>query len=964
MPDLPVTGIQTIRLRPCFNMKNHLLLVYSSVFFLLLFPGTFFPVACRRVYAYELNRYEIEASLDTKQRAITAKQKVTFTNNTDKPVDALYFHIYPHRKYSRQEIRFIYRYAGYFKIDPFPEGFESGDLKIKSVVSLQRPLAFSIEGSDQTILKITLDAPLRPKDSKEITLEFSTKVPHTYGRLGWHKGIFILTRWYPILSVLDEKGWHNDPYYLYHHPYYSDASFYKIKLTLPREEIVAATGLVKNEKENKDATKTLEIESVHPVRDFSLGISRYFKVFTLAEGGLKINSYFLPGDEKRAKEAAANASELIRFNSQRFGQYPYPEFNIVPAFLGYGGEQSSGQIFIDPRVYKLPRFLNRYFDFLISHETGHQWFYNIIGSDEYRQMFLDEGMNSYWTLQFLEYKYGPDAKVMVLPRYLKWLMPNFSFRDSSISRYLYLAKNGLDRPILGELSSFQEPSAIFALAYGKGAAVLEMLKAQIGEEAFLKIIRRYTQEFRFKNIGLGDFMRICNEESGRDLSWFFQSWLMTSDKADFAVSSVRKNKVILQNRGDIAMPLDIRITFQDNSQQTLVRGRGDEAKAMLLQKKIKKVELDPDKKIILDVDRTNNYWPRKISLKPVPWYFFAYELPLFMPRDSFNGVAGPSIAGSSLGLASSFSKPYDNKLYLSSDYDFSAKALDSKLGYEFSHVLGKQNYLGFEIFDYASSKEENDLSGAKVYLRKELWPASYGLFDTNDHVTFYIIRDQKLDNTATISGKENTDNLHYLRKDEAIFGITASLGRYGPYPDPAFGWKFMPTQEFAGHFLGGKDTFWRSSVELDNYRLLLPKEQHKIASRLKFGWGEASDKDLFQLGGPEGLRGYSRKEIKGAHMLLASLEYRLPLRREVKLYFLDNIFCLDKIQAVGFFDAGKAWYSSFKDAPFKKDLGLGLRFHFDLVGFLEKIILRIDLAQPINEPKEDPHLWFGISHSF
>ena len=99
-------------------------------------------------------------------------------------------------------------------------------------------------------------------------------------------------------------------------------------------------------------------------------------------------------------------------------------------------------------------------------------------------------------------------------------------------------------------------------------------------------------------------------------------------------------------------------------------------------------------------------------------------------------------------------------------------------------------------------------------------------------------------------------------------------------------------------------------------------------------------------------------------MLLGSLEYRLPLKSDLKLYFIDNIFCLDKIQMVGFFDAGKAWFSDFSDPDFKKDVGIGLRMHVNLVGFLEKAVVRFDVARPINDSKEDTHFWFGINQAF
>jgi hypothetical protein len=917
-------------------------------------------------YAGECPRYDITAELDTKNHTITASQKVVFTNNTETSLDALYFHIYPHRQYTKKEIGFMYRYAGYFKMNPFPEGFQGGDLKIEKVSAAGSQLAFRVEGDDQTILKVELASPLKPGDSQEVILDFKVEIPHSYGRFGWHREITSLARWYPLLSVVDKSGWHNYPFYIYHQPFFSEAAYYKVTLTVHRDETVAATALVKDQTDNPDGTRTFVMETEFPVRDFSLGVSKSFLVHKHAAGEVTIYSYYLKGDEKRAVSAAEYAASLMRFYAERFGAYPYKNFSIVPSYLGYGGCQSSCFIFIDARVYRVPGFLERYFNFLISHETGHQWFYNIIGSDEYREMFLDEGMNSYWILRYLDHRYGQDARVLTLPPALQWLVPNFTFHGSTVARYLYLAKNSLDGPVLSDLSSFQEPSSIFALTYGKGAAVLEMLEASVGSQVFERIMKRYTEEFRFKNFSFNDFTRICNEESGKDLTAFFHSWLKTKEYCDYAVKSAQGREFILENRGSIEMPVETKIMYRDGTESVFQwDGNGRCISIPLTEgKAVSQVVVDPDKKIVLDVDRVNNSWPRHIFLKPVPWYFFAYEIPSLMPAESYNVVFGPDLRGSRMGAAASAAKPYDGLVKFSTLYDFNDKAAQYSAGYEFPHLFNKQVSIGFEIFNRDYRKNRDDVSGGKLYIRRELWPARYGIFDLNDHVSLYLLRDQKLDRQSSVNGAEDTRNIVYRKTDESIVGMAASFCRYGPYADPDYGWKLVPQQEFAGHFLGGKESFWRTSLELDNYRLLVPKFSQKIATRLKLGWGGAGDKNLFDLGSADGLRGYGRDTIQGARMVLGAAEYRFPLTGDMKIYLLDNVFCLNKIQGVGFFDIAKAWYDDFESAHFKKDAGVGLRLHFDIAGFLEKAVLRLDVARAIDDPKEDTHFWIGLSHAF
>ena len=920
----------------------------------------------QNLFAAEVPRYDITASLDPENHRITASQKVTFTNSSSRAINELYFHIYPHRKYTRKEINFIYRYAGYFKVDLFPEGFQGGDLRVDSIKCAGKPLTYIIEGRDQTILKVNFDAPLEPGQPREIEIDFTLEIPHCWNRLGYHKDIITLTRWYPILSVLDKSGWHNHPFYIYHQPFFSDAARYRLQLTLPVEQKVACGASLKAETLNPDQTKTIVLENESPMRDLALAVSPSFQVYSLPQDKFRINVFYLEGDFKSARDMAGYAAGIMKFYAQRFGEYPYKEFSIAPSYLGFGGDQSSGMVFIDVRMFRLPGFLGRFSDFMVSHETGHQWFYNIIGTDEYKEMFLDEGVNSYWLLRYLEDKYGYNAGVMDLPKSLKWLFPNFSFRDSTASRYIFLAKNGYGRPVIGELSSFKEPSSIFALAYGKGAAVLSMLEAQVGLGVFDRAVSRYSREFRFKNASLDDFIRVCQEEAGVSLDDFFSQWLKSDKICDFAVKAVGPGKVVLENKGAIQVPVNTRVRFKDGT-QILDHWPGQDRFRQInfaQDKQVKEVSIDPDRTIVLDLDRTNNHWPRKLRFQPVPFYFFPWEIPLFQDRDAYNVVAGPSIGGTSLGGALSAQQPYDNILRLSSAYDFSGKAFDSKLGYELNHLLGRHNSFGFEVFNYESSKANNDVRGGKVYWRRELWPASYGIFDVNDHLTLYLVKDRKLDTSSNSGGQESITNLKYAKKNEAIIGIAGSLDRCGPSFDPDYGWRFLPVQEISGHFLGGDQYFWRSSVELENYYLLPSGYQQKLASRIKAGTGGSADKNLFQLGGYEGLRGYGLKTINGSRMIMGSLEYRCSLWDDLKFYSPANILCLNKIQGVVFFDAGKAWSGDSSASKFKKDAGVGLRLHLAVAGILEKMVLRLDIAQAVNEPKEKAHIWVGLNQSF
>ncbi|HOW35440.1 MAG TPA: M1 family aminopeptidase [Candidatus Omnitrophota bacterium] len=916
-------------------------------------------------FCFEPPRYEIQATIDSTQKTIQATETVTFTNNSKAPTDEIIFHIYPNRKFTDREKAFMARFSGYFKVNFFPEGFQSGSMRIDSVSRVGGKVTFAVEGDDQTLLRIPLNQKLNPGESIQLTIDFNVEIPHSYGRFGWNEHIIALSRWYPVLSVLTDDGWNKNPFYPYHRPFFSDASQYNVSLTVGSDTIVIHSGDLQSEVSQTPGVKTLRIGTKYPIREFSLALSPDYKVIEENLDGVKIKSFYLAGDEFHAREALKSATDLMKYYSSRFGPYPYQEFSIAPVYLGYGGEQMSNLVFIDTRVYQLPKLLLRYLDFLVSHETGHQWFYNLVGVDEFSQMWLEEGVNSYFNLQYLEAKYGKDATVVVLPKALEWVLPNFSFARARDYRYKLIARTDLDHSVTGKLSSFVEPLSIFSITYGKGSAIVSMLNYLLGDGDFNKVTTRIFKEFRFKNFDTDQLVELCRQESGQDLEEFFHEWLQTTEKFDYSVRAVKGSKVTLQNRGDIAMPAEVEIKTADGRTEKMVwEGDPKETKEIEVAGvgRIRQVKIDPRGRI-LDIDRTNNAWPRTVHFKLVPLYTGLYDIPIFLPDDGYNVVIGPEFANSGIGLKASVQKPYDQNVYAASDYNFNDALVQSRLGYQLNNVFHTMMTAGVELFNTTDlDGGEEDLAGGKIFLRKELWPASYGLTEINDHVTLYLLRDRSLNKGFSLGGAEDSRNVSYLRKDEAIVGTTLHIGRYGPYPDPSQGYKTDTLVESSNHFLGATQYFYRASEDVSFYHPVTPKT--KLALRLKYGWGYPDDKNLYELGGADGLRGYGRKTLRGSNAALASLEYRFPIMEKLNIRLLDNFLGFESWGGVVFVDVGQSWFDNIGDSKLKKDAGLGLTLTTTAASFLEKVIIRLDVAQAINEPKTDPHFWFRVGQAF
>ena len=166
----------------------------------------------------------------------------------------------------------------------------------------------------------------------------------------------------------------------------------------------------------------------------------------------------------------------------------------------------------------------------------------------------------------------------------------------------------------------------------------------------------YFENFKFKNANFNDFVAVAEDQTGEDLSWFFDEWLKTKEFCDYSVAAVKKNKIVFRRRGEIAMPVDVQIELKDGTQIKKVLKGKEKIEELPIDnaKDIKRVTLDPDEKL-LDIDKINNFWPRQVEVKPVPLYHFLYEIPIFLPEDKYSLIFGPYLQDG-IGLKISFQK--------------------------------------------------------------------------------------------------------------------------------------------------------------------------------------------------------------------------------------------------------------------------------------------------------------------
>jgi len=241
---------------------------------------------------------------------------------------------------------------------------------------------------------------------------------------------------------------------------------------------------------------------------------------------------------------------------------------------------------------------------VLTHEFGHEWFPMMVGSDERRYPWMDEGFNS-----FIDYGSAEG--------YFKGTAYGDTVRRELLTAYRISAVPGSEQPLI---TKPVESRDLAWTAYQKPALMLTVLRdAVLGKETFERALREYVRRWTFKHPQPADFFRTIENVSGRDLDWFWRAWVYTTARLDQAVDSVTTAGdtalVFLSNRGQMVLPVTLEIRYADGSTESRdypieMWNLGSKFTARVgTGKPMIGVVVDP-KAIYPDIDRANNRWAK------------------------------------------------------------------------------------------------------------------------------------------------------------------------------------------------------------------------------------------------------------------------------------------------------------------------------------------------------------------
>ncbi len=587
--------------------------------------------------------YRIKAKLLAEEKAVEGHEILTWLNDSEAPVSDLQFHLYLNA-FKNNRSTFMKESGGSLRSMAFKEG-EWGYVDIKKMEILGRPdLTLKTEfiqpddqnPDDQTVLRVLLPEPVPPQGRITLELEFYAKLPQVFARTGYYDDFFMVAQWFPKIGVLQDGQWNCHQYHS-NSEFFAEFGVFEVAITAPSEFVVGATGKRIQEVDNGDGTKTYTHyqEDVH---DFAWTACPDFVEFRepyildtppveteiillVHRSHLKLKDRYL--------ESLKNGLE---FFSQSYGAYPYETITLVDPpikALGASGMEyptlfASMGLWYFPNGFRLPELVT-------IHEFGHGYWYGIVASNEFEEAWLDEGIITYSEMKAMNKYYGEDASAIELGP--------LKISDPTFHRFQVIAGGigGLD-PIVRKSWEFYSGSSYGLNVYSKAGLTLLTLENYLGEDVMSEVMRTYYERWKFRHPGTEDFIAVAEEVSGQDLAWFFDQFLRSPGLLDYAIQRVRsreiqprqgmfngemvtpeskdnkdqdktyRNEVVVVRKGELAFPQEILVVF-DNGEQVLEKWDGkDRWKRFVYVKpfKLKSASVDPEGKVVLDTNYTNN----------------------------------------------------------------------------------------------------------------------------------------------------------------------------------------------------------------------------------------------------------------------------------------------------------------------------------------------------------------------
>ena len=603
--------------------------------------------------------YNIDVELDTSNRTLSGRETLMWRNTSDQPVQDLQFHLYLNA-FRNNASTFMIEAGGRSRsnsIDKDGWGF----INVDKISIADREMIEYLEflhpdtdhPDDKTVCRIPLFRSLKPGQTIEVEIEFTAKLPTPpFARTGAKADYFFVGQWFPKIGVFENGAWNCHQFHATTE-FFADYGVYNVHINVPQGFIVGATGLEQEvvDNENGTATHFYHAEDVH---DFAWTASPDFVEVLGKEQDVDIRVLMQKDGAYQGQRHLEAEKIAVRNFQDWYGDYPFPNLTVVDPRRGAGGSGgmeyptliTAGTAYGMPEGVYMP-------ETVIVHEFGHNYWYHLLASNEFEESWMDEGINSYTEAKIMDHNYNNAGVIN---------MGDFQLGDAEMHRMRYLSFAQYD-PMLRRGWEYYNGGSYGANSYSRPASILLTLDNYLGADVMHKVMQAYVKKWRFKHPKSQDFVDVVNEVSGQDMSWYFDQILYSNAKLDYSVAQIfsqkiakkrgfdfdeaeaestadsletpemdaaqdsvdedttamadsgaQKEEVMYESRvnirrlGDFKFPVEIEVTFE-NGEKIRENWDGQELWKKfryIKNTKLKSATVDPDNKIFIDANFTNN----------------------------------------------------------------------------------------------------------------------------------------------------------------------------------------------------------------------------------------------------------------------------------------------------------------------------------------------------------------------
>jgi hypothetical protein len=543
--------------------------------------------------------YHIRATLDTSAKRLNGAESIRYRNNSPDTLRFVWLQLDQNLFRPGSTGSVLFQSDSRLGEDEFEGGFEIDSIvQVDSLPPDRRarrrrsrtppPLRTALKSRvDDTMMYVELARPIPPGRSTTFELQYGFSIPeHGADRMGREGSLYQIAQWYPRLAVYDDvNGWNTDPY-LGQGEFYLEYGTIEYEVTVPSGYIVAGTGVLQNpadvlppvqRRRLAAALKSDTTVRIITARDLGSGVARPARTGSLtwrfrAENvrdaawaaspeylwdavgweGILAQAFYRPSAAELWKEAAEMSRYSVQEYSTRWFSYPYPQISAVE---GPVSGMEYPMVAMEARGDSAADLYN-----VLTHEIGHMWYPMVVGSDERRHAWMDEGFDTFINT-FSEEGY--------------WRRDDAAVRQRDRQLVIGIDQMPTAQPVLTPANRYRTSSNLLSLAYVKPSIVLLSLRSKVlGPQVFDSAFREYTRRWAFKHPQPADFFRTMEEVSGRDLAWFWRGFFYTTAALDQSVESVKQDsagtsQVTLVNLGDAVMPVELELAFEDGTTQMI-----------------------------------------------------------------------------------------------------------------------------------------------------------------------------------------------------------------------------------------------------------------------------------------------------------------------------------------------------------------------------------------------------------